>query len=397
MGETHYDIVTVGGGLGGASLAKAMSEHGQRVLVLEREINFRDRVRGEFMTPWGVAEAKSLGIYELIRDNCGIDAPVSQLGFGPRDLPSTTPQQLPGLGFSHPEMQEVLLEAAGSAGAEVHRGVTVTGIKTGPTPAVTFQDENGEDQEVTARFVVAADGRTSSARKWADFEVNEVPQPFYFAGLLLKGVAAPEDEVYLLFLPHLGACTAMTPIGRGRFRTYVAYADNEGMRLQGEQNVLRFLSDAKRADLISQCFDKAEAIGPLASFRCGDFWVDHPYKAGVALVGDAASTSDPAFGQGLATTARDARVLRDCLLANDDWDAAGHTFATEHDRDSQVIRRVSHWFRSLFLEQGVDADARRTRAMPLIAQDETRVPDHLFSGPDLPADDSVRRRFFGEE
>src|SRR6185369_6327118 len=96
MGETHYDIVTVGGGLGGSSLAKAMSEHGQRVLVLEREMNFRDRVRGEFMTPWGVAEAKSLGIYELIRDNCGIDAQVSHLGFGPRDLPSTTPQQLPG-------------------------------------------------------------------------------------------------------------------------------------------------------------------------------------------------------------------------------------------------------------------------------------------------------------
>jgi len=45
----------------------------------------------------------------------------------------------------------------------------------------------------------------------------------------------------------------------------------------------------------------------------------------------------------------------------------------------------------------VDADARRARAMPLIAQDETRVPDHLFSGPNLPADDSVRRRFFGEE
>jgi len=397
MSETHYDIATVGGGLGGSSLAKVMAEHGQRVLVLEREMNFRDRVRGEFMTPWGVAEAKSLGIYELIRDNCGIDAQVSHLGFGPRDLPSTTPQQLPGLGFSHPEMQELLLKEAASAGAEVRRGVTVTGIKLGPTPAVTFQDENGEDKEVNARLVVGADGRTSSARKWAGFEVKEAPQPFYFAGLLLKGVAAPEDEVYLLFLPHLGACTAMTPVGRGRFRTYVAYSDDQGMRLQGEQNVTSFLADAKRADQVSNFFDEAEAIGPLASFRCGDFWVEHPFKDSVALIGDAGSTSDPAFGQGLATTARDVRVLRDCLLANDDWDAAGHAFATEHDRYSQVLRRVSHWYRSLFLEQGVDADARRARAMPLIAQDESRVPDHLFSGPDLPSDESVRRRFFGED
>ncbi|HET6863046.1 MAG TPA: NAD(P)/FAD-dependent oxidoreductase [Pyrinomonadaceae bacterium] len=396
MGESHYDIVTVGGGLGGCSLAKVMAEHGKRVLVLEREQNFRDRVRGEFMTPWGVAEVRSLGIYELIRDNCGIDAQTSQLGFGPRDLPSTTPQQLPGLGFSHPEMQEVLLDAAKNGGAEVRRGVTVTGIKPGATPAVTFLDENGDDQEVNARLVVAADGRTSSARKWAGFEVKESPQPFYFAGLLLKGVAAPEDEVYLLFLPHVGACTAMTPVGRGRFRTYVAYGDSEGMRLQGEHNISNFLADARRAELVADYFHKAEPIGPLASFRCGDFWVEHPFKDGVALVGDAGSTSDPAFGQGLATTARDVRVLRDSLLANDDWDAAGHAFATEHDRYSQVIRRVSQWFRSLFLEQGVDADARRARAMPLIAQDETRVPDHLFSGPDLASDDSVRRRFFGE-
>jgi len=31
-----YDIITVGGGLGGASFAKAMAERGARVLVVER-------------------------------------------------------------------------------------------------------------------------------------------------------------------------------------------------------------------------------------------------------------------------------------------------------------------------------------------------------------------------
>ena len=40
---------TVGGGLGGASLAKAMAERGYRVPVLERETRFKDRVRGEQM------------------------------------------------------------------------------------------------------------------------------------------------------------------------------------------------------------------------------------------------------------------------------------------------------------------------------------------------------------
>jgi hypothetical protein len=35
--------------------------------------------------------------------------------------------------------------------------------------------------------------------------------------------------------------------------------------------------------------------------------------------------------------------------------------------------------------------------LPLIAQDGTRVPDHIISGPDLPLHETVRRRFFGEE
>ena len=48
-----YDIITVGGGLGGSAIAKAMAEHGARILVLEREKQFRDRVPGEGMSPGG--------------------------------------------------------------------------------------------------------------------------------------------------------------------------------------------------------------------------------------------------------------------------------------------------------------------------------------------------------
>ena len=393
--NSHYDIITVGGGLGGAALAKAMAQAGKRVLVLEREKQFKDRVRGEFLTPWGVAEARELGIYELIRDSCGIDAPTTDLGFGPRDLPTTTPQQLPALGFAHPEMQEVVLNEAEAAGAEIKRGVTVTSIQPGSTPSVSFQ-EGGTTETVNARLVVAADGRTSSAREWAGFEVREKPQPFMFAGLLMDGVKIPEGQSYLLFVPHLATCTAMTPAGHGRCRTYVAYQDSAGFRLQGPEQVPRFIEQARKAELVAKCFDDATAIGPLASFRCGDFWVDHPYRNGVALLGDAASTSDPAFGQGLSTTLRDVRVLRDHLNADDNFDAAAHEYANEHDRYSAAVRKVTGWFRAMFLEQGAEADERRGRALPLIAQDGTRAPDHLFSGPELPIDESVKKRFFGE-
>ena len=70
-----YDLIVVGGSLGGSSLAMCMAKSGAQVLVLERAQQFKDRVRGEFMTPWGVAEAKRLGVLELLRDECAHEVP----------------------------------------------------------------------------------------------------------------------------------------------------------------------------------------------------------------------------------------------------------------------------------------------------------------------------------
>jgi flavin-dependent dehydrogenase len=50
-----YELVVVGGGLAGSSLGMAMAQHGARVLILEKEAAFKDRVRGEGMLPWGAA------------------------------------------------------------------------------------------------------------------------------------------------------------------------------------------------------------------------------------------------------------------------------------------------------------------------------------------------------
>ena len=44
-----------------------------RVLVLERETAVRDRVRGEQMHPWGITEARKLGLYELLLETGGCE------------------------------------------------------------------------------------------------------------------------------------------------------------------------------------------------------------------------------------------------------------------------------------------------------------------------------------
>src|SRR5262245_36721512 len=202
MASGTYDIITVGGGLGGAALAKVMAEHGARVLVLEREKHFKDRVRGEQMTSWGVGEARQLGIYELLRNSCGHEVRwwqthVGSMAFERRDCVATTPQQAPQLMFYHPAMQEVLLQAAADAGAEVRRGVSVRDVRAGGVPTVIVEQE-GHIEELPTRLVVGVDGRTSMVRKWVGFSVSQDPPRRLIAGVFFEEMdAVPEDTAHL--------------------------------------------------------------------------------------------------------------------------------------------------------------------------------------------------------
>ena len=65
------DVVVVGGGIAGSALAAALARHGLGVTVLEQEVEYRDRVRGEYLPVWGVAEAQRLGLADILQDTGG--------------------------------------------------------------------------------------------------------------------------------------------------------------------------------------------------------------------------------------------------------------------------------------------------------------------------------------
>src|SRR5215510_10682863 len=127
------DVITIGGGLGGSTLASAVARSGRRVLVLEREKAFKDRVRGENMLPWGVAAARRLGVLDDLLAAGGHPAPFFNIYFmgtqtEHRPLPLTTPTGEASLNMYHPDLQETLLARATKAGAEVVRGAKVQSV-----------------------------------------------------------------------------------------------------------------------------------------------------------------------------------------------------------------------------------------------------------------------------
>ena len=391
----------VGGGLGGSSLAQCMAAHGATVLVLERERQFKDRVRGEFLTPWGVAEAGKLGVDELLRQTCAHEVPWVDFYSGTaltahRDVPATNPHQLPCLAFYHPAMQEAMIEAAARAGAEVRRGVMIQEVRPG-APAVVVATTNGRREEIRARMIVGADGRSSVVRSSARFKLRRNPDLMLVAGVLLENVPAPEDTGQIIINSTLGQLATIFPQGAGRARAYLCYQTGTRPRYQHAGDLSRFIEDSKQTGANPAYYQGAREVGPLATFDGADSWVDHPYQNGIVLIGDAAAATDPTWGQGLALTLRDARLLCDELLASDDWDVAGHRYAAGHDFHSGIIRTVIGWLAELYLAPGAARDARRARALPLIAGDPTRQPDTLFCGPDQPLTEADRDRFFAEE
>jgi 2-polyprenyl-6-methoxyphenol hydroxylase-like FAD-dependent oxidoreductase len=395
-----WDCIAVGGGLAGSALGIALAREGRRVLVLEREKSFRDRVRGEVFLPWGVNELRDLGLYDEIVGKCA--HPVrywtshARGPSRPRDLEATCPREAHCLHFLHPDLQETLIAAAEDTGAEVRRGVVVTKVEPGQKPKVTM-GYNGKEETLSASLVVGADGRTSKVRGWCGFEADRDPERMVVAGCLLEGTDTPHDSVHIFRREGHGEGALVFPISRDRLRIYFLYRKLEKRRgLSGASKVATFIESCKRVGVPSDWLARAKACGPLAEFDGADLWVKHPYRDGVALVGDAASANDPSWGNGLSLAVRDVRTLVDQLLATDDLNQAGRSYAETHDRYFGRLNQLTRWLTDLNYEIGPEADALRARAIPLIREDPTRVPDYISYGPDSPSDEMVRKRLFGE-
>ena len=313
----HGRIVVVGGGIAGSSLAYALASAGEDVLVLEASEVFEDRVRGESMHVWGVAEAQELGVHDVFVGAGAHVAPIWRQyapGAEPNDIPMSIMR--PGidgtLNLRHPDACQALLDAAATAGATVERGVRDVTLSQG---SVTYR-VGDDERSVDTALVVGADARGSAVRRQIGITLEKSDAISYIAGLLLDGLGdVPDDHDAIV---NEGDVTFLLfHQGRGRARAYVVTGLSGQRRFAGAGATQQFLDVGRMPSYPwSANVVAARPAGPCAAYPGDDTWTAAPFADGVVLVGDAAGHNDPILGQGLSIALRDARLVRDIVLAD---------------------------------------------------------------------------------
>jgi 2-polyprenyl-6-methoxyphenol hydroxylase-like FAD-dependent oxidoreductase len=327
------NVLIVGGGLAGLTLATALTQRGIRCEILEREREWTTVGAGIALYPNGIRALGRLGLAPAVE---AAGQPIDRVrtltaaGEVISDFPGEVWE---GVGrtvaIHRAELQRVLVEAA--AGVPVRMGTTVDAItRRADRVAVACSDGTTGEFDV----VVGADGIRSGVRA----RCFEDSPPRYVGQMYWRTAVAADvvETATMMFADN--RFVAMLPLGRGT--TYVAAQlfCPEPFSLPESDWVPtvrdRFADFASPvADALAHIVPDGLHFGPAEEIE-RDEW-----RAGrVVLVGDAAHACSPTLAQGGSLAFEDALVLAELLATVSDVDDGLTQFVARREPRARWVR-----------------------------------------------------------
>jgi geranylgeranyl reductase family protein len=308
-----FDVAIVGAGPAGSSTAYHLAKRGRRVVLLDRSAFPRDKACGDGLTRRAVQLLNELGLTDQLAPHQRVAGRrLITDAKGHRDFRySPAANGLPDYGVvvRRLDLDHLLVQKAIEAGAVLSENSSVTGpiVRADRVCGVRVRSQSG-DREISATFVVAADGAHSPLARRAGLVTPDT----WSIGFALRGYftgIADVSSLFSFYIPLIDPASKRMVTGYGWvFPTSTSAANIGAGFLPSEPHDrglnLRAIFDAFVRDL-READDRFRAMRLAGPLRGAPVFVGFkPSQCagrGLIVTGDAAGLVDPSTGEGIGT------------------------------------------------------------------------------------------------
>ncbi|CAN5682956.1 geranylgeranyl reductase family protein [soil metagenome] len=166
MPDERHDVLVVGGGPSGAACGFWLAEAGHDVVIVEKKRFPREKTCGDGLTPRAVRSLADMGLYDRLSDYHRFDGLRAVAHGVTLELAWPQHPDFPDHGFvvRRRDLDQMVADNAVKSGAVLRQGTEAVapllrhGLVAG---AVVRDSESGATEEISARYVVVADGANS--------------------------------------------------------------------------------------------------------------------------------------------------------------------------------------------------------------------------------------------
>jgi flavin-dependent dehydrogenase len=312
----EYDAIVIGGRCAGSPTAMLLARRGYRVLLLDRATFPSDTISTHLIQPPGVAALERWGLRERLAATGCPPITTYSFDFGPLVI-SGSPRPLDGIAHAlcprRPILDQILVEAAVAAGAELREGFTVEDLvlEDGRVAGIRGHGRRGARVTERAPVVVGADGRRSliveamRPERYLDRGIFMAQYYAYWSGLPTAGVEFYARPEYARGWGAMPTHDDLTVVAFGWPRSEFAAnrGDIEGNFFQALELAPRFAERVRGATRETKFFGAGDIPNVYRK----------PFGPGWALVGDAGYHKDPITAYGISDAFRDSEALAAAL------------------------------------------------------------------------------------